>query len=323
MTYRDKECLPGNGLGFSVTPPWLLDDQIIGAKGWLFAMNFTLQGLIFSCMLDDNHMKNMKYLFRVQNVAYLFIVLGIVAQILGYIFRTSAVLDFVKNVGIELLSIGISVVIIDRLVEQRQESELRSRLIRELGSEHNSIASSAADELRVHGKTKDGWLADGSISGAYLRRANLFRARLRGADLSRSNLRRANLSQTKLFCANFQHADMRGIDLSYAYVGDVSDAQSGANFTNANLFRADLSFADCYKTNFSYANLKKTNLVATKLKNADLSFSELDGAFYDRRTTWPTGFDPKEHGAILIRGSKPPFVCGPAAPANTLGEYNK
>lgn len=267
-------------------------------------------------------MKNIRAIFKVENIAYFFIALGMVAQILGYTFKTSTLFDFLKNIGIELLSIGISVLIIDRLVEQRQENELRSGLIRELGSEHNSVAASAANELRVHGNTKNGWLGDGSISGANLRRANLFRAKLVGADLTGVNLRRANLGQTKLHNANFHNADLRGIDLSYAYIGDTSDAQPGANFSNANLFMADLSFADCYKTVFSNANLKKTNLIAAKLGKSDLSNAELAGAFYDRRTTWPHGFNPKKSGAKMIEGSRLPFIGGPSATHNTLDGYN-
>ena len=68
----------------------------------------------------------------------------------------------------------------------------------------------------------------------------------------------------------------------------LPDPQSldGAHAASASLERADLRGALLYTTNLTGANL---------------AGADLTGARYDIWTRWPSGFDPAEHGAILMR----------------------
>lgn len=67
--------------------------------------------------------------------------------------------------------------------------------------------------------------------------------------------------------ANFEEADLTGVDFS----GNVID---GVSFIRANLSGARMSWS-------SYEDPK------------------LNGAVFDRTTTWPEGFSPVIHGAVL------------------------
>ncbi len=59
--------------------------------------------------------------------------------------------------------------------------------------------------------------------------------------------------------------------------------------------RRDLTEAD-----LTEANLRKADLRGANLLRASLADAVLLGARYDASTTWPVGFDPKAHGAILV-----------------------
>src|SRR5438094_10153551 len=68
------------------------------------------------------------------------------------------------------------------------------------------------------------------------------------------------------------------------------------NLTGANLGRANLDSA-----NLQGADLNDAKLQGAKLRGATLTGADLTGARYDVRTRWPKGFDPLQHGAILVR----------------------
>ena len=54
--------------------------------------------------------------------------------------------------------------------------------------------------------------------------------------------------------------------------------------------------ADLHGAVLALAPLQGSDLTDANLQNADLR-----GARYDRHTRWPSGFDPRPHGAILMQ----------------------
>src|SRR6266508_297747 len=81
--------------------------------------------------------------------------------------------DIYANAATSLLSISLTVLLIDRLYEQRDRAQLKKRLIWEMGSQDQALAVRAVKELR-----DAGWLTDGSLEGVDLTLANLAQAQL-------------------------------------------------------------------------------------------------------------------------------------------------
>jgi len=151
--------------------------------------------------------------------------------------------DFYANVSSELVSIAITVLIIDSLNRRRERRESgrraeekerertlekKSGLIRQLGSSVNAEAKRAGEELRAMG-----WLFDGSAEGAMLVKADLREAYLARGKLDRARLFRADLRGASLTRASLRGAKMNGADLSEA---DMTLADlTGANMPGVNL----------------------------------------------------------------------------------------
>lgn len=121
--------------------------------------------------------------------------------------------DFYANAGSELISIAITIVVIDTLYQQRQRRQDKARLIREMGSGDRGVALRAVKELRA-----EKWFTDGTLRGAELWRTDLslgqlWSANLEDADLRATNLRESELRNANLRNATLNHADLRGTDL--------------------------------------------------------------------------------------------------------------
>jgi len=150
-----------------------------------------------------------------------------------------------------------------RLEEQKEESKLKARLIREMGSPDNATALNAVRELRAHG-----WLENGTLQGANLIEANLQGANLEGVNLQRANLTAANLLEANLNRANLQKAQMR----------------------DANLQKAKLEEADLRKAFLAGVDMREAYLAHTNLEGAYLFKAKLTGIYL---------FDVNLQGAIL------------------------
>ncbi|UCC53038.1 MAG: pentapeptide repeat-containing protein [Anaerolineaceae bacterium] len=217
---------------------------------------------------------------QTRTVGLILLTLGLFFGISGYFDQHPGsfnfgefVADFYANASAELLSIAITVLIIDRLNRRRDErqralrdeermlqrkvrdeqkseeeqADHKARLIREMGGRDRGLAYRAVRELEAYD-----WLTDGSLRGADLREANLVDCRLVGVQMPDANLRQANLRGVNLMGAN-----LSGVDLS-----------------EANLVRANLR-----ETNLAKATLSgQGRLSSTKLAFADLSGANLTDA---------------------------------------------
>jgi hypothetical protein len=113
--------------------------------------------------------------------------------------------ELMLNCGSEILGIIVTVVVIDWVYHLRGEKALKERLIREMGSRHNSIALKAVIELSVHG-----WLEDGSLRSSQFYEADLSDAYLFGVDFEGAGFHTVNFSNANLRHANFKNASFEG-----------------------------------------------------------------------------------------------------------------
>ena len=165
-------------------------------------------------------------------------ILGIVSAVGGYVILygwgsfTQLVSDFYANAATELISIAITVLIIDRLYARRRAGEEKDRIIKQLASRSNEFALEA---VRLAKDGDKNWIVDGS-----LKKADLMKANLEGADLGSANLEGAVLLGANLKDADLGSANLAGADLW------------GASLENARLIAADLEDA----LSLGFANLK-------------------------------------------------------------------
>ena len=193
--------------------------------------------------------------------------------------------DLYANGGAELLGIAITVLIIEQLNRRRANRERKEELILSMGSDEKVIAKEAVRVLRLRG-----WLEDGSLRGANLRKANLTEADLQEANLSGVRLAEANLEGTNLELANLSGAYMVLANLTRAYLSEAN--LNGANLENATLagsglYSAKLNGVILENAKLTAAILVSADLEEANLRAADLSKADLRGA--NLRRVWLNG----------------------------------
>jgi len=171
--------------------------------------------------------------------------------------------DYWMNLLTEGIGIAITVLIIDRLNEYREEQRLKRRLIREAGGDANELAKAAIDWMRAEGWARG---ENSLLKGAHLFAANLCGANLGNLNLSSVNLELARLTECNLQLANLNNAKMVSASLENAQLG------------NADLRNATLAFANLERANVQGANLQKTNMQYANLQHAQLGKADLHGA---------------------------------------------
>lgn len=240
---------------------------------------------------------------------------------------TSFVEDMYSNGGIELISIAVTVLIIESLNRRRADRERREELILQMGSPINSSAVEAARILSLKKWLRDGSLENRNFQEADLRGADLTKARLQGVKLGKAqlrgaqlrgaqlqgadlpealleevNLREANLEKAQLWQANLQGAQMMEADCQHTFLAGANLAEADlreVNFHRARLTLADLSGARLMEANLNHADLASAklrraqligaDLTGARLSDADLSGADLTGALFDDYTTLPDG----------------------------------
>lgn len=236
----------------------------------------------------------------IRNVGIAFAVASIAVIIIGYIveigrFEAVPLLRSLwANVGTELASIAITVLLIDKLIQRRDVEMDRARLVRDFRSEVRDAALRAVEELRAQG-----WLYDGSLQYADLSRCNLDSVDLSKVDLADADLSLASLQRANLSLANLQGADLNSADMTSASLHGADLRETNlvlTNLRNANLSSANLQGAALLNSDLQGANLKEANLCEAQLQMAQhLSYKQLvtacalrgasmtDGSRYDGR----------------------------------------
>lgn len=217
------------------------------------------------------------------------LVLGFGAAIGGSLYNGNtlreAVEAFYANAGTELISIALTVLVIEALNHRRAIRKRKDELILQMGSPDNAFAIEAARILR-----QKGWLTDGSLREAWLEGANLQKAIL-GADM-RGKREGADLRGAHMSGAKLQKARLRGVDLQGARLGTAN--LQGAILLDANLQGAGLGFASLREARLELANLQGALFVtcdqlrqARTLKGVTLP----DGTELPNDDTWRKVFE--------------------------------
>ncbi|MEL6407170.1 MAG: pentapeptide repeat-containing protein [Chloroflexota bacterium] len=173
--------------------------------------------------------------------------------------------DLYANGGAELLSIAITVLVIESLNSRRSIRERKEELIFQMAGDEPLHTKEAARMLR-----HKGWLEDGSLQGAGLRSANLEGASLRNANLERANLESASLEGANLESASLEGANLESANLESANLESV-------NLEGAHLYKANLERAQLIEANLKSARLSEANLKSARLSEANLQGAILEG----------------------------------------------
>lgn len=198
------------------------------------------------------------------------------------------------NIYTEIISIAVTVLILDYLQERRDNrnriKDLQEQLVRDAGSPVNDIARNAIHNLR-----KRGWLGgdysfelmksavptDSVLVGKNLGLANLKRVNLGFANLSWSNFFHTNLSEINAPSSIWNGATMHGANLSGANIS--TSEMRGTLLMGASLRRSFLGWTDFTGACFDNAGLIGASFYGAQLKDALISASST----YDETTQLP------------------------------------
>ena len=185
--------------------------------------------------------------------------------------------ELVPNLIPELLSIVITVLIIDTLYKKRSDSEVKKILISQLQSRNNAVATNALKEIDARG-----WLSDGTLKKAFLISTNLDGNSLSGGDLREVALSFSSLKDTSWFETDLEGAFLNGVDLRNA---TLSMHATGSHYAEANL--RDVTLAN---SNLMGAIVRDEQLIQVRsLWRATMP----DGTTYDGR--YNLSFDKDLH----------------------------
>jgi uncharacterized protein YjbI with pentapeptide repeats len=74
-----------------------------------------------------------------------------------------------------------------------------------------------------------------------------------------------------------------------------------ARLRRASLAKMNLRNADLRGADLREADLRDADLAGADLTGAKLEGAKLEGARYNAHTRWPAGFDPRQHGLVVLR----------------------
>lgn len=244
--------------------------------------------------------KNYRFFYRILGGALL-VAIGV---LIGASLFAEKQIDYLMSLFTNVLSIFVTVFVLDELAQKREERqkdyELKERLILQMGSPNNSLAIEATRILR-----QKQWLTDGSISGAILIGANLMEADLMEATLKECILTGANLNNANLEGADLTKADLTEVSLDRGILVRATCFETQlessslkatwlmyANLNKANLNNAVLESSFLLSADLSYASLQRTNLRNSYSWNVNFRGANLRDADLAEAHFW--GMDPKE-----------------------------
>jgi uncharacterized protein YjbI with pentapeptide repeats len=206
---------------------------------------------------------------------------------LGVALMTGALIAFAV--------LGIQVVVDKRLRDVEED--------RRVAQERQALKLQLALQPKLIGIP----LAGEKLQGVYLYDKDLTKADLRRADLTGAVLTKSDLTDAKLQDAILVDADLNDTTLTDAKLHRAN--MENAILANAPMVGAKVNQARLRKAELGGANLRWADLTGAKLQNASLSLAdlrgadltgavfdgntEIEGAKYDRYTTWPAGHKQK------------------------------
>ena len=155
-----------------------------------------------------------------------------------------------------------------------------------------------------------------NFEGKNLTNANFEDAVIKETSFTSAILKKAIFRSANMYSGNFRNADLQGADFRDAKLENVFI--TGANLSEANFEGVNLGTIPMFSSKLRNANLRNLKR-ANNFTDCDLFGADLRGANlremssyrgsvfrkakYDSNTIWPTGFDPKEQGAVLVESN--------------------
>lgn len=157
------------------------------------------------------------------------------------------------------------------------------------------------------------WLHHVNFDGAFLEAASICQVNLTKASLIAANLRHAELGTSILHRSRCIDATLRGARM-------VGSDLRAADFSGADLREANLRKARGHGATFTGADLRLADLRGTDLTRAGLTRAKLEGAWASDVTIWPTGFDIRAAGVVIVEdpGPEPGILRHAAALARNV-----
>jgi len=247
------------------------------------------------------------------------VLLVIIGVLIGRFVLFPADEGYNTNIYTEVLSVALTIFVLDRFAERRERDSYKRRLLREVRSQTPAVSVAALEALDA-----EGWWGDfrASLQGNLVRRYQWEKVDLREKALSNSNLALANLTDANLVGVNLSdcillrsslaNANMLGAKLENSILieADLSDAQmitgqlhgatlndsnlsetilTASKFQSARLVRADFSDAVLIYCNLSEAILDGAILYGSNLQQAQLQGVSMVGTRFDKNTILPDG----------------------------------
>ncbi len=177
-----------------------------------------------------------------RKVAFGILATGFLIFIFGYHYQhpegwnlQSITTDFYANLSTELISIAITVLVIDSLYRHHEIRAEKKRLILEMGSPDNGIALRATQIMQ----REYSYLVDGSLRHKFFWSANLNGAELLSAELEGASFHFASMIGTHLHGANLKNVAFWQTNLEGAFLQDANI--SGATVVFVNLKNAKVT----------------------------------------------------------------------------------
>ncbi|RUT71733.1 pentapeptide repeat-containing protein [Flavobacterium cupreum] len=243
----------------------------------------------------------MKKYSTITIVGYSFLILGILLLLLHKYPANWYFSGFIKeiyaNLSCELMSIAITILLINYLYEKREESNNKRRLIRELGSEDKGFTSRALKEIK-----ELGYLVDGTLNGADLSSANL-----EGLDFTGANLQNVNFSKARLTNSIFKGVQFEGVRLDGAEARQCNFERSVFNnvsLKGSNLYSAIFIGCQISNADFLKAKIEQTEFIDSKIENSKFEDSVIRLANFLRAQISNSNFAMADLNGITIRQAK-------------------
>jgi len=180
---------------------------------------------------------------------FIYFVAGLTIGVLFNLFLdqigADRVLEFLDNLVPEGVGIMFTILILDRLNENREQRNIIRQLVRRVHSRDNRTALSAVEELRVLGHLEDGTLAGLELRGSNWQDANMYQANLKGTDLIRANLFKADFVLANLEDAQVVDEQLASTDTMHGAIMPDGRKYDGrynlpGDFTYANREKIDV-----------------------------------------------------------------------------------
>lgn len=237
----------------------------------------------------------------ITKVGYSFLALGILLLLLHKYPDNWCFSLFIKeiyaNLSCELISIAVTILLINYLYEKREESSNKRRLIRELGSEDKGFTSRALKEIK-----ELGYLADGTLNGADLSSANL-----EGLDFSGAVLKNVNFSMARLNNSIFREVILEGVILNGAEARQCifeRSVFSNVTLKSSNLYSAIFIGAQISNVDFLSAKLEQAEFIDAKIENSKFEDSVVRLANFVRAEISGTNFSMADFNGMNVRNAK-------------------